>query len=118
MSQYEKYSEQIKDLYDRKIRWSVNQELMNTTFKYSDKNKIENEIKNKHLQVLESKNKYILKCPNCLNGKIHKREEDYNSFGVCLGWEIIECKYCKGVGNIAILEEDLPLYTTFIKGIK
>lgn len=116
MNQYEKYSKQIKDLYDRKLKWSVNQELMDTTFKYSDKSKIESEIRNNHLSVLEFKNKYILKCPNCLNGKIPKREDDENAFGVYLGWELIECKYCKGIGNIAILEEELPLYATFIKG--
>lgn len=118
MNDYEKYSKQILDLYNRKLSLSVNQELMNMTFKYSDKSKIEDEIKNKHLSELQSKNKYIVKCPHCLDGKIPKREQDDNSFGVCLGWEITGCRYCKGIGNIAILEEDLPLYTTFIKGIK
>lgn len=118
MNDYEKYSKQILNLYNRKLSLSVNKELINMTFKYSEKSKIENEIRTNHLQVLESKNKYILKCPNCLDGKIPKREQDNNAFGVCLGWEIIECRYCKGIGNIAILEEDLPLYTTFIEGIK
>lgn len=117
MNQYERYSEQIKDLYSRKLSLSVNQELMEMTFKYSDKSKIENEIRNKHLLELEAKNKYILKCPNCLDGKKPQREDTDNAFGVYPSWEFIKCKTCKGTGKIAILEEDLSRYATKIDGL-
>lgn len=116
MNDYEIYSEQIKALYNRKLSLSVNKELMEMTFKYSEKNKIEDEIKNKHLLELESKNKYIIKCSNCIDGKIPQKPDTDNACGVLRGYELIKGKRCYGSGKIAILEEELPLYTTFIKG--
>lgn len=113
---YEKYSKQIEDLYNRKLRLSVNKELMERTFKYSEKSKIENEIKNEHFLELESKNKYILKCPNCLDGKNPQKEDTDNAFGVMPRIELVKCKLCHGSGNIAILEEDLPRYVLCIQG--
>ena len=113
---YEKYSKQIEDLYNRKLRLSVNKELMEMTFKYSEKSKIENEIKNNHFLELESKNKYILKCPSCLDGKNPQKEDTDNAFGVMPRIELIKCKRCHGSGNIAILEEDLPRYVLCIQG--
>ena len=116
INDYERYSEQIKALYNRKLSLSVNKELIEMTFKYSEKNKIENEIKNKHLLELESKNKYIIKCSNCIDGKIPQKEDTDNAFGVIPRIELIKCKRCYGSGKIAILEEELPRYATFIKG--
>ena len=116
MNYYEIYSEQIKALYNRKLSLSVHKELMEMTFKYSEKNKIEDEIKNKHLLELESKNKYIIKCSNCIDGKIPQKEDTDNAFGIMPRIELIKCKRCYGSGKIAILEEELPRYTTFIKG--
>ena len=115
MKDYERYSEQIKALYNRKLSLSVNQELMEMTFKYSDKSKIENQIKNRQLLELESKVKYILKCPNCLDGTV-KKEND-NRFESVNSYSIIKCNRCNGTKQIAVLEEDLSRYITRIEGL-
>lgn len=108
------YEEQIEMLYSRKLSLSVYQELSEMTFKYSDRSKIEDEIRRSHLSILESKNKYILKCPNCLDGIVEK--EDDNSFESVNSYSIIKCNRCKGTRKIAVLEEDLDRYIIKIKG--
>ena len=115
MEDYKRYSEQIKALYDRKISLSVHQELMEMTFKYSDKSKIENKIRNNHLLELESKNKYILQCPSCLDGTVTK--ENDNRFESVNTYSTIQCNRCKGTNLIAVLEDDLHRYIKLVKGI-
>lgn len=116
MEKKEKYYSQIIDLYNRKLSLSVGNELTNLTFKFGDKSKIEEQVRQKHIKELDSKDKYILKCPSCIDGTVEIIKSEFGEYTETKHTK--KCNRCNGTRLIAVLEDDLHRYISVVKGIK